>query len=36
VLTDIPVDAIHIDKLPEVPQGTESSGIEVIVRIKNS
>ncbi len=36
VLTDIPVDAIHIDKLPELPQGTESSGIEVIVRIKNS
>lgn len=36
MLTDIPVDAIHIDKLPELPQGTESSGIEVIVRIKNS
>jgi len=36
VLTDIPVDAIHIDKLPELPQGTESLGIEVIVRIKNS
>lgn len=36
VLTDIPVDAIHIDKLPELPQDTESSGIEVIVRIKNS
>ena len=35
-LTDIPVDEIHIDKLPELPQGTESSGIEVIVRIKNS
>jgi len=36
VLTDIPLDAIHIEKLPELPQGTESSGIEVIVRIKNS
>lgn len=36
LLTDIPDDAIHIDKLPELPQGTESSGIEVIVRIKNS
>ena len=35
-LTDIPVDAIHIDKLPELPEGTESSGLEVIVRIKNS
>ncbi len=35
-LTDIPADAIHIDKLPNLPQGTESSGLEVIVRIKNS
>lgn len=35
-LTDIPVDAIHIDKLPELPEGTQSSGLEVIVRIKNS
>lgn len=34
--TDIPVDAINFDKLPELPQGTELSGIEVIVRIKNS
>ena len=36
VLTDIPVDAINIDKLPELPEGTVSSGLEVIVRIKNS
>lgn len=35
-LTDIPVDEIHIDKLPDLPEGTESSGLEVIVRIKNS
>ena len=35
LLTDIPVDEIHIDRLPELPQGTESSGLEVIVRIKN-
>ncbi len=35
-LTDIPVDAINFDKLPELPEGTESSGLEVIVRIKNS
>jgi len=35
-LTDIPVDTIHIDKLPELPEGTEASGLEVIVRIKNS
>lgn len=34
-LTDIPLDAIHIDKLPELPEGTESSDLEVIVRIKN-
>lgn len=35
-LTDIPVDEIHVDRLPELPEGTESSGLEVIVRIKNS
>ena len=36
MLTDIPVDAINFDKLPELPEGTESSSLEVIVRIKNS
>lgn len=36
MLSDIPNDAIHFDKLPELPEGTESAGIEVIVRIKNS
>ena len=36
MLSDIANDAIHFDKLPELPEGTESSGIEVIVRIKNS
>jgi len=35
-LTDIPADAINIDNLPELPEGTESTGLEVIVRIKNS
>lgn len=35
-LIDIPLDEIHIDKLPELPRGTKASGIEVIVRIKNS
>ena len=35
-LTDIPIDAIHIDQLPELPEDTESSSIEVIVRIKNN
>lgn len=34
-LTDIPVDDINVDKLPELPEGTVSSGLEVIVRIKN-
>ena len=35
-LTDIALDDIHIDKLPELPEGTVSSGLDVIVRIKNS
>jgi len=36
VLTDIPVDAINVDNLPELPEGTVSTDLEVIVRIKNS
>lgn len=36
LLTDIPVDDINFDKLPELPEGTESSSLEIIVRIKNS
>ena len=35
VLTDIPVEAINIDKLPELPEGTQPSSLEVVVRIKN-
>ena len=35
-LIDIPDNAINFDKLPELPEGTVSSGLEVIVRIKNS
>ena len=35
-LTDIPDGAINIDHLPELPEGTVSTGLEVIVRIKNS
>ena len=35
-LTDIDVNEVHIDKLPELPEGTISSGLDVIVRIKNS
>ena len=36
LLTDIPFDKINFDKLPELPEGTESSSLEIIVRIKNS
>lgn len=35
-LTDIPTGAINIKDLPDLPEGTVSTGIEVIVRIKNS
>lgn len=35
-LTDIPHNAIDFNKLPDLPEGTVSSGLEVIVRIKNS
>ena len=34
-LIDIPVEGIRIENLPALPEGTESSGLEVIVRIKN-
>ena len=36
LLTDIPINDINFDKLPELPEGTESSSLEIIVRIKNS
>ena len=36
LLTDIPVDEINFEKLPELPEGTESSSLEIIVRIKNN
>lgn len=35
VLTDIPADAINFEKLPELPEGSELSSLEVVVRIKN-
>lgn len=35
-LTDIALDEINIDKLPKLPDGTVASGLDVIVRIKNS
>jgi Fur family iron response transcriptional regulator len=34
-LTDIPLDDIVIEQLPELPRGTVSSSLEVIMRIKN-
>ena len=34
-LSDIPRDNIHVDSLPELPEGTVSDGLEVIVKIKN-
>ena len=36
LLTDIPVDEINFDKLPKLPEGTESSSLDIIVRIKNN
>lgn len=36
LLTDIPVSEINFDKLPELPEGTESSSLEIIIRIKNN
>lgn len=35
-LIDIPLEGIQIENLPALPEGTESTGLEVIVRIKNS
>lgn len=34
-LSDIPLDNIHVDRLPELPEGTVSDGLEVIFRLKN-
>lgn len=34
-LIDIPADQIQLLELPELPDGTEPDGIEVIVRIRN-
>lgn len=35
VLTDIPLNEIDINKLPDSPEGTVPAGLEVIVRVKN-
>lgn len=34
-LSDIPAGAIHIDDLPELPEGTEQEAVEVLIRIRN-
>ena len=34
-LTDIPDDQVRFCDLPELPQGTESESVEVLIRIRN-
>ena len=34
-LTDIPADSISISDLPELPEGTEQQGVEVLVRVRD-
>ena len=34
-LTDIPHDSLEFSRLPELPEGTEAQGVEVILRIRN-
>jgi Fur family iron response transcriptional regulator len=33
-LTDIPYDAVRLAELPELPPGTETTGVEVVVRVR--
>ena len=35
-LSDVPLDAVSVDNLPEPPAGTETAGIEVVIRLSNS
>jgi len=35
-LTDIPVDAVEIKVAENLPNGTETAGVDVIVRVRNS
>ncbi len=35
-LTDIPVDAVMIDGIPELPAGTQLESAELIVRVRSS
>jgi Fur family iron response transcriptional regulator len=34
MLCDIPADSVVIDRLPEIPEGFEVSGIDVVVRLR--
>lgn len=35
-LINIPEDAIKLDRLPDLPAGTEQCGVEVLIRIRNA
>jgi Fur family iron response transcriptional regulator len=34
-LSDVPLEAVSVDNLPEPPDGTETAGIEVVIRLRN-
>ncbi len=34
-LSDVPLDAVSVADLPEPPAGTETAGIDVVIRIRN-
>jgi Fur family iron response transcriptional regulator len=35
-LTDLSEDSVRLAEMPELPDGTEAAGLEVVVRIRNS
>ncbi len=35
-LTDIPAGAVELGSLPDLPQGTEAAGVDVIIRVRSS
>ncbi|VAW97171.1 Iron-responsive regulator Irr [hydrothermal vent metagenome] len=36
VLTDIELDAINLTAMPDLPMGTKSVGVDVIIRVRNA
>ena len=34
-LMDIPVDSVELKRLPELPRGTTSAGVDVIIRVRS-